>query len=137
MVFRRNLRKILRLGNVGLVTTDAELGSIQFCGLDRRRIVSMLGQRPMARFAGHAFVDAFALDLEHICVTALADLVSGIGNRECRNLSHRISPIVSVLSKTARDEETAHNQEQHKTRHENGCQAEEVFRIFEALHRGK
>src|SRR5208283_642080 len=134
---RHNLRKVLWLGDVRLVATDAQLGGIQLRGLHRRRIVGMLGERPVARLAGNSLVYAFALYVEDIGMAALADLVASVGNRQCRNLGDCLAAIMSVLSKTARDEGGTQHDESDDTHQKDGGHPEKVSRIFEIFHNGK
>jgi len=137
MVFRGNLRKTLGLGEICLVAANAELGSIQLSRLDRGWVFGMLGQRPVARFAGYSLVHAFAFHIENVGVAALANLMSGISNRKCCNLGDGLAAIVAVLTKAAWHKESAYHQKQDKPDHEDGRQPEEMLRIFEILHRDK
>ncbi len=89
------------------MTTGAQHGGVQLCRLDRGRIISVLGQRPMARFAGHSLMYAFAFHFQDVSVTALADLMAGIGNRSRCDLCDCIAAIMSVLPETARDKNAA------------------------------
>ncbi len=134
MFLRHNLRKGLRLGDVLLMAANAQLGGIQFLRLDSRGIVGMRGERAVTRFTGNGFVHAFALHVEDLGVATLADLVSCIRNRTRRYFGDRVAPIMSVLPKTLWHQQTARDQKQHEPDQEDGCQAEEVFRIFEFLH---
>src|SRR5271157_2387822 len=119
------------------MAANTQLGNIQLRRLDRRGIVSVLCQRPMARLAGNSFVHAFALYVEDIGMAALADLMSRVGNRERCDLGDCLASIVSVLPKATRDEEVPQHQEGNNTHQEDGCQPEEVSRIFEPCHNGK
>src|SRR5208337_2249280 len=131
------LRKILWLGNICFVATDAQLGGIQLLGLHRRWIVGMLGERPVARLACNSLVYAFALYVEDIGVAALANLVAGVGNRERSDLGDCLAAIMSVLSKTARDERGTQHDESDDTYQKDAGHPEEVPRIFESFHNGK
>ncbi len=134
MVGGDNLGEILRLGEVCLMTTDAEHGGVQLCRLDRGRIVGMLRQRPMARLAGNSLVHALAFHFQDVGVAAVADLMAGVRNRPRCDLLDRIAAVVSVLPKTARDENAAQHQKQNAPHQEDRCQPEEVTRIFEGFH---
>ena len=116
------------------MTTDAEHGGVQLCWLDRGRIVGVLRKRPMARLAGNSLMHALAFHFEDVGMAALADLMAGIRNRPRCDLLDRIAAVVSVLPKTARDENAAQHQEQNAPHQEDQCQTEEVTCIFEGFH---
>jgi len=97
----------------------------------------MLRQGTMARLAGNVLVDAFALHLQDVSMATLANLVTGVGDRKRRDLADCVAAIVSVLSKTARDEQATRDQKQREPYHEDGGEPKEMFRILETFHSGK
>jgi hypothetical protein len=92
--------------------------------------------RPMTRLAGNSLVHAFALHLDNIAMARLAGLVSGIGNRQDRNLCDRFAAIMPILPKTGGDKDATQYQENKNPSQEYGCHAEEMSCVFEGLHVG-
>jgi hypothetical protein len=137
MILGRDLGKILRLGAVRLVTTNAKLGGVQLLGLDGSRIFGVFRERPVAGLAGHSLMHAFALHIQYIGMAALADLVPSVSNRERRDLRNGLAAIMSVLPETSRDEQAARDQKQREAYHEDSGKTEEVFRILKTFHSGK
>ena len=69
---------------------------------------------------------AFALHFEHLGVAGLASLVSGENHRFFGNLGNGRGPVVTLLSKAARDKKSARHQEQQGPHEEDPCHAEKV-----------
>jgi len=107
MVRRNDLWKLLRFGDVCLVATDTKHGCLQFRRLDRARIFRVLCQRPMTCFAIDARMASFLFHFEHVGVARFASLVAGKGNRPGGDFGDGVTPVMAVLAKAARDENTS------------------------------
>ena len=115
MFLRRNLRKGFGLGEVRFVAADAQLGGIQLCWLNGCGIIGMPGQRPMARLAANSLVHAFTFHGKNLAVTALAYLMSSVGDRKRCDLADCVAPVMSVLSKAPRHQKATDDQENGKS----------------------
>ncbi len=107
MVGRNDLRKLFRFGDVRLVATDTKHGCLQFRRLDRARIFRMLGQRSMTCFAIDARMPSFLFHFEHVGVAGFTSLVAGKGNRTGGDFGDGVTPVMAVLTKTARNKEAS------------------------------
>jgi len=114
MLFRHNLRKALRFGGAGCVTSGTEHGRIRQNRLDCRWIVGMFGLRPVAGFAIHVRMFAVLLYVQNVHVTGLASLVPGVFGRMRGNLADGSPAIVPILSKALGDNVVAYHQKQQK-----------------------
>ncbi len=112
MLHRVDLRKLLRFGDVRLVTTHAKHGGLQFLRLDRDRVFRMLGQRPMARLAVDSRMPAFLFHFEHVGMARLARLVAGKDSRMRGDFGDCVAPVMAVLPKAARHQQGSRHQEQ-------------------------
>ena len=92
VIRRDNLREVLRLGSVCLVTAGAYDGCIQLLGLHRTRIIRMLSLGPVASLASDHYMPAKFFLIDDVGVAAFAGLVSGKRNRSRRDLSR--SPLL-------------------------------------------
>jgi hypothetical protein len=129
-----DLRKVARLGAIGRVATHAQNCRIQLGRLDRRGILGVLSEGPVAGFAVHMGVLPLAFHLENIGMARLAGLVSGEGHGSRRNFSDGISAVMSILAKTAWDQDGAQNYEYNDSSDEDQGHAEQVFDILEPVH---
>lgn len=128
------LGKALRLGEVFLMATSAKDFCIQFRRCDLGRIVCVRRQRTVTGLAPYPFVYPLALHLQYIGMTAFADLMPGIVNRQGRDLSYGVSAIMTVAPKTAGYQQTVQYQERDEPNQKNCCYAKQMSRILEDLH---
>jgi hypothetical protein len=98
-----NLRKALRFGAVGFMTTRTNDRRIEFWGLYRCRVVGVLRQGSVARLAGDDHMLALFLLIDDLSVAGLARFVARKRNRPGRNLGNGVASIVAVLPETARN----------------------------------
>jgi hypothetical protein len=129
-----HLRKVFRLGEALLMATNAKDGGVQLDWCHRSRIVGVGRERPVAGLAGYAFVHALALHIQHVGMTAFADLMPGIANWQSCDLSYGIGAVMTVAPKAARYQKTSQCQERNQPNQENCCHAKQVSRILEDLH---
>ncbi len=128
------LGKVLRLGEVFLMATSAKDSRIQLRRRHRRRIVGMRCQRAVTGLACYPLVYALALYIQYVGVTALANLMPGIVNRQGCDLSYGVSAVMTVAPKAARYQQTAQYHERDEPNQKNRRHAKKMPRILEDLH---
>lgn len=133
MIGGSNLRKGLRLRRVGLMAAYAEHGCVQFFRRHGSRIVRVLGQRSVARFAIYVRVLAILLFFEDVGVAAFASLVPRVIDRPGCDFGQRVAPIVPILSETFWDQKPPEDQEQEDARDEDSRQSKKMSRVFEGI----
>ncbi len=106
-----HLRKALRFGRVLLVALVAQLGDFGQFGNVRRRIVGVLRQWTVARFAGHASVFAGGAGLAFVVVTHQAGFLPGKGYGMLADQVQRARPVVPILPEGLGNDGATHNQE--------------------------
>jgi len=99
-----NLRKSLRLGTVGFVTTRTDHRGIRKLRLHRSGIVGVLTLSTVAGFAGHVRVTAKFFLVDDVGMTAFADLVTSEGWRPSSYLGDGVASVVAVLAKALGDD---------------------------------
>jgi hypothetical protein len=66
-------------------------------------------------------------------MTGLAGIVPGMSDGPSRDLRDRRSTIMAVLTKAVRNNSGAQNDERHQSDDHDGCETDEVFRVFEQV----
>ena len=84
----------------------------------------MLLQRPVARFAVHVRMLAFALYIEDIAVTGFTRLVPGKLYRPCCNLADGSAAVVPVLPKASRNHVMSNDEEDDEGENEESRKSE-------------
>ena len=107
MLRQNDLWKLLRFGDVRLVTTCTKHGCLQLRRLDRAGIFRMLRQRPMACLAVDSRMPSFLFQFEHVGMAHLARLVTRKGNRMRSNFGDCVAPVMAVLPETVRDKKAS------------------------------
>jgi hypothetical protein len=115
------------------MATGAEDGRVELGRLDGG-IIRVRGLRSVARFAIHMRVLAGGFLVEDIRMAGLAGLMARELNGPGRDFGHGTSPVVAVLSKTFRDQETPDDEECQEAEHEDPSQAEKMSCILEDIH---
>lgn len=128
-----DLRKIPRLGDIGLMTADAKDTCVQLGGCYRRWVVSVFCLRSMAALASHALVHALIFEISNIRVAGFADLMTGIAHRAGRDFSNGVRTVVSVTAKAVRHQESPRHHKEDESHQERCCQSKEVPCIFQDL----
>ena len=111
VIRRINLRKPLGLGGTRRVASCAQHRGIRFHRRYRRRIVRVLGQRPVAGLAVHMRMLALAFHIEDVGVAGFACLVTGKFHRAGRDFADCGAAIVPVLPETRRNHEMSNHKE--------------------------
>ena len=131
MIGRYNLWERLGFGAVGFMTTSAEDGGVEFCGLDRRGIIGVPGQCPMASFASNDNMLALILLFCYVGVTAFADRMAGMGDGTSRYLINGCSSKMTVLPEgTGNDCSSEPDKGEDPDCHQ-GSEPDEVFYVVE------
>jgi hypothetical protein len=130
-----NVRESFRLGDVRLVTADAQNGGVESGGLDRARVICVFRQRPVAGLTIDVHMPAAFLFLQDVGVTVFASLVAGIVHGAGGDLRDGISAVVSILSKALWHKKRAHSHKRQAADDENRSQPKQVLRIFEGIHK--
>jgi len=107
---RIHLGEALGLGGILFVATPAEVGHIGQLGDMGRGVIRMLGQRSMARLAGHSRVLAAAVHFALCVVTHHTLFVAGISNRPGGDHVERTRAVVSIFPKVLGHHQGAENQ---------------------------
>ena len=118
-----DLRKIFGLGRVPFVTTYAEYRRVKLRGLNRGRVVSMIGQRSVASFAIDVGVLAIFFLVKDVGMASLACFMACKVYGQCGDFAYRIPAVVPILSETFWDQETANDQEREEAHGENSSQS--------------
>ena len=113
------------------MTTDAEHGSVELFRCDRRGVVGVLRQRPMAGLAVDPRVPSILLLFENVAVASLARLMPGEVHRTCRQVGQGAPAEMSVLSEALRNQCVAEDEEEQQADEEDGGQPEKVPSVFE------
>ena len=130
-----NLRETLRLGDIFGMTANAKVYDV---GLSRREtsgIVGMFGEGPVAGLAIDLGVDTVSFGVGYIGVTALAGLVTGVGERTRSDLRQGFTPVVPVPAKAFREESAAQDNKENQAGKENRGHAKQMRDVFERNHR--
>jgi hypothetical protein len=85
----------------------------------RRRVIRVLRQRTVARFASYARMFAGAVSFRFVVVTRNAGLLSGEGYRVLADQLERPRPVVAILPKCLRNDGAADHEEDGKTGEQN------------------
>ena len=102
-----NLREALRLGDIFGMAANAKLCDVELFRSETGGMVPVFVERPVAGLAVDLSVDTVSFGVGYIGVTALAGLVTRVGDRMPRDLRQGVAPVVTVLAKTLREESTA------------------------------
>lgn len=133
-VFRRSdLGEGFRLGAVGFVATGAYEGGIQLRRFDRRRIVGVAGLRAVAGLAGHHDMFAKLFLIDNLGVACLANIVSGMRDRVCRDFFDGIGTVMAVLAKRAGHDRGAEDNESNQGDGHDCGEPDQVFDVFEQI----
>ncbi len=118
VVGSNDLRKPLRLGAVGFMTSRADDGRVELSRLNAG-IISMLRQCAMAGFARDYHVLSRLLLVGDVGVASLASLVASVDDGSGGNFGDGGPAVVPVLTKTLGDNGCAHNHkcQQHDQHH--------------------
>ncbi len=90
----------------------------------------MLGQCPVARLAGDHHVLALLFLIDDIRMAAFADVVAGKGNGPGSSFRNRGAAVVTVLSKAARYDRLAQDDERNHGYGDDDCKPDEVFNVL-------
>ena len=125
-----HLREVLWLGDIFGMAANAQMYDIGLFWFETGGIVSVLGERPVAGLAVDLSVDTVSFGVGYIGVTALADLVTGIGDRARSDLRQGVAPVVTVLAKTLREESAAQDDKENQANEENRGHAKQMRDVF-------
>ena len=131
VVRRHNLGEVFGLGAVGFVAAGTDDRGVELRGLDGSGIVSVLGLRAVAGFAGDHHVAALLFLVNDLGVAGLANLMAGVGDGASGDLGDGIAAVVSILAEAVRDDGGAKKDEGDQCdRHDHG-EPDEVFNVLE------
>jgi len=91
-----------------------------------RRVIGVLRQCAVARFASHMGMFAGGAGFRFLVMTENASILAGEGRRVLANQVERSRPIVSVLSKRFRDDRAANDQEDSEAGEQNAGRPNQV-----------
>jgi len=102
-----NLREALRLGDIFGMAANAKVCDVELFRSETAGVVPVFVERPVAGLAVDLSVDTVSFAVGYIGVTALAGLVTRVGDRMPRDLRQGVAAVVTVLAKTLREESAA------------------------------
>ena len=109
------------------VATVGQLGDI------RRRVVGMLGQRPVTGLAGHVGMLAAGADLAFVFVAQDAGALPGVGNGMLADGCQRAGAVVAVLAESLGYHGAANHHEETQSGQQHDCRPDQMPRITEEL----
>ena len=133
MVGGHNLREPLGFRAVCFVTAGADDGGVEFWRLDRRGIVGVAGERPMAGFASDDNMLSLILLFGHFRVTAFTDGMASVSDRTSRYFSNGGASIVTILTEGSGNDCRSEPDEGHDADRHEASEADEVFYVFEQV----
>jgi len=116
------------------MATSAKDSRIQLRRRHRCRIAGVRRQRAVTGLARYAIVYTLTLHIQYIGMTALANLMPGIVNRQDRDSSYGVSAVMTVAPKAARYQQTAQYQERDEPNQKNRRHAKKMSCISEDIH---
>ena len=125
-----HLREVLWLGDIFGMAANAQMYDIGLFWFETGGIVGMFGERPVACLAVDRSVDTVSFGVGDVGVTALADLVTGIGDRARSDLRQGVAPVMTVLAKTLREESAAQDDKENQANEENRGHAKQMRDVF-------
>lgn len=129
-----NLWEALRLGDIFGMAANAKVCDVGLFRPEIRGIVGVFGERPVAGLTVDLNVSTVSFAVGHVGVTALAGLVTGVGDRARGDFRQGVAPIVTVLAKTFGEESAAQDDKENQANEENRGHAKQMRDVFERNH---